>query len=358
MKVFASVAVTNDGALDDCTASRLRISSSEDWADVGRLRAHFDAIMVGAETLRRDNPRLMIVDDELRAQRTQAGRSAEITKVTITRTGCLSADARFFTCGAGRKIVFSTVALPHLTAYAEVIVATSITAAFVVTELEKRGIGSLFVEGGVQVLRMFFAEGLVDTLRLAVNPLLTVADAHAPHLDIGSDYLAAPNHTDHFGTTQVTTYILHSDHTDEDRRTLQQAIDLSRACTPSATSYCVGAVVVTSDGTHFTGYTHETSPTHHAEQEAVAKALAAGVALQGATIYSSLEPCSQRQSEPESCSAMILRLGFARVVFALYEPDCFVACCGAFNLRRGGVAVSVLSDFADQVRAVNGHLWR
>ena len=71
-----------------------------------------------------------------------------------------------------------------------------------------------------------------------------------------------------------------------------------RKCTPSATSYCVGAVVAPADGAgSFTGHTHETSPTHHAEQEAIRKALDAGAELRGAAIYSSMEPCSQRKSE-------------------------------------------------------------
>ena len=136
------------------------------------------------------------------------------------------------------------------------------------------------------------------------------------------------------------------------------AVDESRKCVPCATSYCVGAVVVTSDGSVFTGRTHETSATHHAEQEAVAKALAAGARLRGASIYSSMEPCSKRASEPESCTELILRHGFAHVAFALYEPDCFVACRGALTLRESGVDVRHCPELAGEVRAANAHLWR
>ena len=49
---------------------------------------------------------------------------------------------------------------------------TKITAKYIVTELEKRGIERLMVEGGAEVLRMFLDEGMADTLRLAVNPRL------------------------------------------------------------------------------------------------------------------------------------------------------------------------------------------
>lgn len=357
MNVLASVATTADGFLDDASAERLMISSAEDWAEVRRLRAQFDAILVGAETLRRDNPALTLRDED-RQQRLSEGRQPELTKVTVTASGNLTADMRFFTEGTGEKIVFSRTELPHLQKVATVICSKEpLTAAFIVTELEKRGIGSLFVEGGAKILRMFFAEGLVDTLRLAVNPDLRLGrQPGAPRLDIGTAYLSAPHTTAHFGNTQVTTYTLRPDTQAEDLRYLRRAIDESRKCTPGATCYCVGAVIRTLKGEIFTGYTHETSPTHHAEQEALAKALAAGAELRGATIYSSMEPCSQRSSEPESCSALIIRHGFGRVVFALYEPACFVDCRGTLNLRQSGVEVQVYPALGCEVRRINGHL--
>ena len=139
---------------------------------------------------------------------------------------------------------------------------------------------------------------------------------------------------------------------------LQMAIDESRKCIPSKSSYCVGAVILTRDGKLFTGYTHESSPTHHAEQEAIFKALRQGADLRGATIFSSMEPCSSRKSEPESCSEMIIRYDFRRVVFALYEPDCFVRCQGALNLRSRGIEVNVIDSLAEQVREINAHIGR
>ena len=74
------------------------------------------------------------------------------------------------------------------------------------------------------------------------------------------------------------------------------------------------------------------------------------------SIYSSMEPCSTRSSEPESCSELILRHGFSRTVFALYEPSCFVCCEGAVRLRKGDVEVRVYPQLAGEVRAINGHL--
>ena len=60
MKVIASAAVARDGCMDDCTPQRLVLSCAEDWQAVYALRAACDAILVGAETVRRDNPALMM----------------------------------------------------------------------------------------------------------------------------------------------------------------------------------------------------------------------------------------------------------------------------------------------------------
>ena len=67
---------------------------------------------------------------------------------------------------------------------------------------------------------------------------------------------------------------------------------------------------------------------------------------------------SRFSAEPESCSAMMLRLGFARAVFARYEPDCFVCCRGALDLRLGGVDVRVYPSLGAEVLEVNAHLFR
>ena len=73
MRVILSAAVTADGYLDDNGPGRLVISTPGDWAAVLRLRAGCDAILVGAETVRRDNPSLSLRDDAERARRAARG---------------------------------------------------------------------------------------------------------------------------------------------------------------------------------------------------------------------------------------------------------------------------------------------
>lgn len=358
MRVTLSAAVTADGFLDDTTPQRLVISTPGDWSAVLRLRAEHDAILVGAETLRRDDPALLLRDEAARARRRARGLKPDLAKVTLTASGRLDPALRFFREGEADCYVFSPNELPEFKDAAEVIsTGDSVSARLIVTELEKRGVGRLLVEGGAQVLEMFLREGMADTVRLAVNPAMRLGAQGGARFAFQAPE-GAPCIREAIDGMQVTTCTLHPDTTDEDLRRLRQAIAASRRCTPSPTSYCVGAVVVTRTGEVFTGYTHETSATHHAEQEAVAKALAAGACLRGASIYSSMEPCSQRASEPESCTQLILRHGFSHVAFALYEPDRFVCCRGARSLRERGVDVRAYPALAGEVRAVNAHLWR
>lgn len=342
MRITLSFATTADGYLDDNSATRLVLSSEEDWAEVHRLRAQCDAILVGAETVRRDNPSLKGV----------------ATRVTVTRSGRLDPAARFFTVGEARRIVFAPHPLPQLADVAEVIcLEEPITAAAMVVELERRGIGHLLVEGGAEVLGMFLDEGLADTVRRAVRPDLVLGVERGGARFCYTPPADRPCNSEVLGGVEVTTCQLKEDRHEEELRWLDRAIEESRRCPICRSCYRVGAVIVTADGQSFTGYTHENSPTHHAEQEAIIKAVQAGVELRGATIYTSMEPCSKRASEPESCTELILRYGFARVVFACYEPDCFVCCEGALRLRRAGVEVRVYPERREEVLAINGHLF-
>ncbi|MFJ4923468.1 hypothetical protein [Streptomyces sp. NPDC088725] len=62
--------------------------------------------------------------------------------------------------------------------------------------------------------------------------------------------------------------------------------------------------------------------------------------LQGATLYSSLEPCSERRSRPRTCTRLVLDAGIPRVVIAWREPDLFVVGCeGVELLAAAGVEV-------------------
>jgi len=144
----------------------------------------------------------------------------------------------------------------------------------------------------------------------------------------------------------------------DDHRWMRYAIELAHKCPPAEAAYSVGAVIVDANGSEIaTGYSRETDPQVHAEESALAKLDSHDPRLAGATIYSTLEPCSQRASRPKPCTQLILDAGIPRVVIAWREPALFVAnCVGVELLRERGVAVTELPDLADDAMAPNAHL--
>ncbi|GAA4596900.1 diaminohydroxyphosphoribosylaminopyrimidine deaminase/5-amino-6-(5-phosphoribosylamino)uracil reductase [Actinoplanes octamycinicus] len=146
-------------------------------------------------------------------------------------------------------------------------------------------------------------------------------------------------------------------YTEADRFWTRSAIDLSRLSPPSPTHYAVGALVVGPAGNPMaTGYTGETDPHFHAEEEALAKLAGRGLDLAEATLYTSLEPCTTRKSRPVSCTELILAAGIRRVVLALREPLHFADCTGVETLQAHGLEVIEISDLGEAVRDINAHV--
>jgi len=104
--VLLSCAMSIDGYLDRATPCKLAMSNAADFDRVDQLRAESDAIMVGASTVRRDDPHLMVRSEERRLLRLAAGRSCSPIKVTVTATGDLSPHAAFFADEDVEKLVY------------------------------------------------------------------------------------------------------------------------------------------------------------------------------------------------------------------------------------------------------------
>ncbi|MFD8578438.1 deaminase [Streptomyces virginiae] len=141
---------------------------------------------------------------------------------------------------------------------------------------------------------------------------------------------------------------------------MERAIELSRNCPPAEGAFSVGAIIVGADGEELArGYSRETDAHVHAEEAALAKLPADDPRLAGATLYSTLEPCSERKSRPLTCTQLILRSPIRRVVIAWREPSLLVAdCVGVETLRVKSVAVVELPELSHQARSVNDHLLR
>ncbi|MFQ6325509.1 deaminase [Nocardia sp. CWNU-33] len=145
---------------------------------------------------------------------------------------------------------------------------------------------------------------------------------------------------------------------EQDRQFMHRAIELARMCPPSDTAFSVGAVIVVDGAEIATGYSRETDAKVHAEESAFDKLDADDPRLATATIYSTLEPCSQRATPTRlPCTDRILAARVPRVVIAWREPTTFVTnCVGVEKLRQHGVEVLELPDLAEAAMSMNRHL--
>lgn len=177
--VVLSCAMSADGYIDDATDKRLLLSNDADFDRVDSERAASDAILVGAATIRRDNPRLLVRSEDRRAERKRRGLAESPAKVTVTRSGDLDPSSKFFTSGGPdvpRLVYCPSAALNTASAHlgaspgVELVPNDSASLSPVLADLADRGIGRLFAEGGTTILTQLLAEGLADELQLVVAP--------------------------------------------------------------------------------------------------------------------------------------------------------------------------------------------
>ena len=99
----------------------------------------------------------------------------------------------------------------------------------------------------------------------------------------------------------------------------------------------VGAVMVCADGSVFEGFTSPPGGPH-AEIVAMESARAAGAGLAGATLYTTLEPCSHH-GRTGPCADAIIASGITRVVVGVLDPDAHVAGRGITRMQEAGLDV-------------------
>jgi 5-amino-6-(5-phosphoribosylamino)uracil reductase len=183
--VLLSCGMSIDGYVDDAADERLLLSNDADFDRVDAVRAESDAIMVGAGTVRKDNPRLLVRSAARRRARADRGLPASPVKVTVTGQGELDPAARFFTAGEGEKLVYCArpardKAVQRLGPVATVVDGGDpVDLGTVLADLHARGVRRLMVEGGGSVHTQLLTAGLADELHLVIAPIF-VGDSRAP----------------------------------------------------------------------------------------------------------------------------------------------------------------------------------
>jgi 5-amino-6-(5-phosphoribosylamino)uracil reductase len=187
--VLLSCAMSVDGYIDDTSSDRLLLSNKADFERVDSQRALADAVLVGASTIRRDNPRLLVRLPASQSARQERGLPVSPVKVTITGTGNLDPRASFFTAGGTDVCKLVYCASPAVRAARDRLSAAPATSIIdagspldlvsVLTDLAARGIRRLMVEGGQNIHTQFLAAGLADELQLVIAPFF-IGDPDAP----------------------------------------------------------------------------------------------------------------------------------------------------------------------------------
>lgn len=179
-----SCGMSIDGYLDNASAQRLILSNDADLDRVDAVRAGCDAILVGAATVRNDNPRLLVRSQARVDEREARGLTPTPIKVTVTERAELDPCAHFFATGDTTKLVYC--ASETVSAARDLLgpVATVIEGGHPVQmrrvseDLHSRGVRRLMVEGGGTVHTQFLTADLADELHLVVAPFF-VGDSRA-----------------------------------------------------------------------------------------------------------------------------------------------------------------------------------
>ena len=146
--VIAKCGMSLDGRLTRPAGESRWITGRFARLHAHQLRAQVDAILVGAETVRTDNPRLT-----LRGVR----RARQPWRVVLTRSGKLPHRAQLFSDRlSSRTLIYQRESL-----------------AAVLRSLAKRGVTSVLIEGGGDVLGQAVDARLIDKLQLYLGPILT-----------------------------------------------------------------------------------------------------------------------------------------------------------------------------------------
>ena len=195
--ILLSCGMSIDGYLDDADQRRLLLSNDADFDRVDEVRAGCDAILVGAATIRQDDPRLLVRSAGRRAERAARGAAPTPVKVTVTSSCDLDPAARFFALGDVDKLVYCATptmdaAKARLGDVATVIDGGSpVDVRLIAADLAARGIGRLMVEGGGTMHTQFLTAGLADELHLVVAPFF-VGDSRAPRFVGDGDFPWGP----------------------------------------------------------------------------------------------------------------------------------------------------------------------
>lgn len=163
-EIILKFAMTLDGFIDDSSSKRLILSNEEDKNAVQKIRDSVDAIIIGGNTVRKDNAKLLASNKDLK-------------RVVFSLSGKLNLDYKIFdhkkenlflACSINKKESLDK----ELFNKANMIFFNDKENAIeeVLYELHKLGVKKVLIEAGQTLGRMILEKKLFDQLRIATAP--------------------------------------------------------------------------------------------------------------------------------------------------------------------------------------------
>ncbi len=197
--VYINMAMTADGKITSAAREYPRFTSDVDRRTMDRLRAEADAVLIGAGTLRADDPAMHVRDPGMQAYRRSLGKPDALPNVVVTASADLDPASAFFRDGTpGTRLVATVEDAPRdrierIAANAEVwrVGTGRVDLERLLDRLRaERAVERLLVEGGGELNWQFLARDLVDELYVTIAPAL-LGGRDAPTLLAGEGFAMA-----------------------------------------------------------------------------------------------------------------------------------------------------------------------
>jgi diaminohydroxyphosphoribosylaminopyrimidine deaminase / 5-amino-6-(5-phosphoribosylamino)uracil reductase len=165
--VLGRIAQSLDGRIATATGASHWISGPQDIVHTHRLRALFDAVVIGAGTVRADDPQLTTREVE----------GPSPVRIVLDTDRRLDARYRVFREGPETLLLCAPDApagnrLGHAPVLRLPRAGKGLSIPAVIATLAERGLRRVFVEGGGITVSRFLAAGALDRLHVTIAPLL------------------------------------------------------------------------------------------------------------------------------------------------------------------------------------------
>ena len=200
-QVIVNVAMSADGKISTRERRQVRISGSQDFTRVDRLKAGCDAIMVGIGTVLADDPSLTVKSEECRGYRRNHGWEENPLRIVVDSSGRTPMDSSVLNKGDGKRVIaVSRKADPETIAVlnkkATVIVAgeDEVDLPLLMDHLGAMGIHRVMVEGGGTLIAGLIQAGLVNEIYTFIGNII-IGGKDAPTLSDGEGFVQESSFT-------------------------------------------------------------------------------------------------------------------------------------------------------------------